>query len=85
MAGECGYAGLSNVVTREQNDVMPSYFFSETLKYLYLLFSDSPLASPTALKHIVFTTEGECSLDHKQAVLTIKLLPRKRPRLRLRE
>lgn len=58
MRGQCGFAGLSNVMTREHNDVMPSYFFAETLKYLYLLFSDSPLASPQALKQVVFSTEG---------------------------
>jgi len=58
MRGQCGYAGLANVVTREASDVMPSYFLSETLKYLYLLFSDSPLAQPSALSEVVFTTEG---------------------------
>jgi len=35
-----GYAALSNVVTKRQRDDMESYFFAETLKYLYLLLGD---------------------------------------------
>ena len=34
-----GYTVLTNVVTREKGDLMPSYFLAETLKYLYLLFA----------------------------------------------
>ena len=36
-AATCGYATLHNVVTKEQEDRMESFFLSETLKYLYLL------------------------------------------------
>ena len=35
---KCGFASIKNVVTKEQEDLMPSYFLSETLKYLLLLF-----------------------------------------------
>ena len=35
---------------------MPSYFIAETLKYLYLLFSDDPALLP--LDAVVMTTEG---------------------------
>jgi ER degradation enhancer, mannosidase alpha-like 2 len=34
------YAALSNVETKTQRDDMESYFFAETLKYLYLLLGD---------------------------------------------
>jgi hypothetical protein len=34
----CGVASLSDVSTRTQEDLMESFFLSETLKYLYLLF-----------------------------------------------
>ncbi|HSP33166.1 MAG TPA: glycoside hydrolase family 47 protein [Thermoanaerobaculia bacterium] len=35
---ESGYTVLKSVLTKEKGDLMPSYFFAETLKYLYLLF-----------------------------------------------
>ena len=47
------YTTLKNVVTKEKGDLMPSYFLAETLKYLYLLFSDSNL-----LRSVVFNTEA---------------------------
>lgn len=34
------YAALSNVETKAQRDDMESFFFAETLKYLYLLLAD---------------------------------------------
>jgi hypothetical protein len=40
---EAGYTTLKSVVTKEKGDLMPSYFLAETLKYLYLLFTDSDL------------------------------------------
>ncbi len=36
---DAGYTTLKSVVTKEKGDLMPSYFFAETLKYLYLLFA----------------------------------------------
>ncbi|KAH8116460.1 seven-hairpin glycosidase [Phellopilus nigrolimitatus] len=40
-----GYASLRNVFTKDVSltDSMPSFFLAETLKYLYLLFSDAAL------------------------------------------
>ena len=35
---KCGYAALKSVVTKEKDERMESFFLSETLKYLYLLF-----------------------------------------------
>lgn len=37
---ENGFAHLANVVTKQKEDAMESFFFAETLKYLYLLFSE---------------------------------------------
>ncbi len=34
----CGFAAVQDVNTRELANVMPSFFLSETCKYLYLLF-----------------------------------------------
>jgi hypothetical protein len=34
-----GYSELKNVITKERSDRMESYFFAETLKYLFLLFA----------------------------------------------
>jgi len=52
---ENGYTILKNVVTKEKGDLMPSYFFAETLKYLYLLFTPHPKVD---LQHWVFNTEA---------------------------
>lgn len=50
-----GYAHLKNVYTGEKEDMMDSYFLSETLKYLYLIFSDSNLIP---ISQYVFNTEA---------------------------
>ncbi|KAG9023567.1 mannosyl-oligosaccharide alpha-1,2-mannosidase, partial [Serendipita sp. 407] len=52
-----GYAGVVNVedVPVQWEDKMETFFLSETLKYLYLLFSDD---SVLPLEDIVFNTEA---------------------------
>eukprot|EP00743_Colponemidia_sp_Colp-15_P009596 GILK01010497.1.p1 GENE.GILK01010497.1~~GILK01010497.1.p1 ORF type:complete len:729 (+),score=131.87 GILK01010497.1:419-2605(+) len=61
---ECGFASIADVSTKRLDDRMDSFFLSETLKYLYLLFSDDkslkvPLGSGTLdYTNVVFTTEG---------------------------
>lgn len=35
---KCGFAGLTSVTEDEKTNVMDSWFLSQTLKYLYLLF-----------------------------------------------
>jgi mannosidase alpha-like ER degradation enhancer 2 len=50
-----GYTTLKSVVTKEKGDHMPSYFLAETLKYLYLLFSDDKTLDFDA---VVFNTEA---------------------------
>jgi mannosidase alpha-like ER degradation enhancer 2 len=52
---EAGYTTLKDVVTKEKGDLMPSYFLSETLKYLYLLFAPAQTLDFDA---VVFTTEA---------------------------
>lgn len=52
-----GYSGIRNVyqVGGNKDDVQQSFFLAETLKYLYLLFSDDDLIS---LNQWVFNTEA---------------------------
>lgn len=52
-----GYSGLRNVndLHSPHDDVQQSFFLAETLKYLYLLFSDDRLI---ALDRWVFNTEA---------------------------
>ncbi|KAK3256549.1 hypothetical protein CYMTET_34318 [Cymbomonas tetramitiformis] len=56
---ECGYAGIKDVMTSTPKkhlvDKQQSFFLSETLKYLYLLFSDS---DRVPLDEWVFNTEA---------------------------
>ena len=51
---DAGYTVLKSVVTKEKGDLMPSYFLAETLKYLYLLFSEEPVD----FEKVVFNTEA---------------------------
>jgi mannosidase alpha-like ER degradation enhancer 2 len=50
-----GYAALVNVQTKEKRDMMESFFFAETMKYLYLLFADR---SDLNVEESVFNTEA---------------------------
>ncbi|KAK9249466.1 glycoside hydrolase [Lipomyces tetrasporus] len=53
----CGYAALHDVRTNELEDRMESFFLSETMKYLYLLFDvDNPLNKDES--NFVFSTEA---------------------------
>jgi len=52
---DAGYTVLTNVVTREKGDLMPSYFLAETLKYLYLIFAPDQALD---FDQVVFNTEG---------------------------
>lgn len=49
------YAALSSVVTKTQRDDMESFFFAETLKYLYLLLGKPDRID---LTKTVFNTEA---------------------------
>jgi len=52
---DIGYASLKNVQTYEKANSMQSFFFAETLKYAFILFSDKSILN---LDHIVLNTEA---------------------------
>ena len=52
---DVAFAALKNVETKEKSDAMESFFFAETLKYLYLLFAPRDTFD---LNHSVFNTEA---------------------------
>jgi mannosidase alpha-like ER degradation enhancer 2 len=52
---EVGYAALKDVVSKSKRDDMESFFFAETLKYLYLLYAAPDTVN---LKTTVFNTEA---------------------------
>ena len=53
----CGYATIEDVESNGLSDRMESFFLSETVKYLYLLFDRDNCFN----KQYVFTTEGYVS------------------------
>lgn len=52
---DVAYSQIADIATMRQEDALPSFFFAETLKYLYLGF-----AQPAAydFQHVVFSTEA---------------------------
>ncbi|KAL4439416.1 hypothetical protein ABPG77_008745 [Micractinium sp. CCAP 211/92] len=50
----CGYASVGDVGTGQLEDTMESFFLSETVKYLYLLFSNAS----AVVDYFVLSTEG---------------------------
>jgi mannosidase alpha-like ER degradation enhancer 2 len=52
---DVAYAALANVETKKKRDDMESFFFAETLKYLYLLFAPPETLN---LQQVVFNTEA---------------------------
>ena len=52
---DVAYAAMKNVETKEKTNAMESFFFAETLKYLYLLYAPK---STLDLKTSVFNTEA---------------------------
>ncbi|KAJ3180502.1 alpha mannosidase-like protein [Geranomyces variabilis] len=57
----CGFASLADVEAGTHEDRMESFFLSETLKYLYLLFDEENFVHTLHDNH-VFTTEGHLLL-----------------------
>lgn len=51
---QCGYADINHVHHGHHNDVMESFFLSETLKYLYMTFAEAP----GIVDYYVLTTEA---------------------------
>lgn len=54
---DCGFAGLKDVRTGVHDDRMSSFVLAETLKYLYLLFSNNN-ETHVDLDKFIFSTEG---------------------------
>lgn len=54
---KCGYATIDDVTTGRLSDRMESFFISETLKYLYLLFDSNNFINKMS-NNLVFSTEG---------------------------
>jgi mannosidase alpha-like ER degradation enhancer 2 len=52
---DVGYAALSDVATKTKKDEMESFFFAETLKYLFLLYAPPDTID---LTKVVFNTEA---------------------------
>jgi len=52
---DAGYVNLKNVTTMEKGDSMESFFFAETLKYLYLLFAPEETID---FRNTIFMTEA---------------------------
>jgi mannosyl-oligosaccharide alpha-1,2-mannosidase len=61
---EAGYSGIKNVYDKQsqKDDVQQSFFFAETLKYLYLIFSDD---DTIPFDKYVFNTEAHPFLINK--------------------
>ncbi|XP_019855099.1 PREDICTED: ER degradation-enhancing alpha-mannosidase-like protein 1 [Amphimedon queenslandica] len=57
MKAKCGYATLHDVITKEKEDRMESFFLSEMCKYLYLLFDTDHVINKHSANYL-FTTEG---------------------------
>ena len=55
--GRYGYTEIKNVITKEKIDAQPSFFFAETMKYLYLLFS-APSVNHFKFDNYIFNTEA---------------------------
>lgn len=53
---DCGYASVKDVTKRTLEDNMPSFFLSETCKYLYLLFDEENFIHTR--REYIFTTEA---------------------------
>ena len=71
----CGYASIGDVRTRKLDDRMDSFFLSETLKYLFLLFDESldpidrksvfcPIESDSAANDVYFPTPVRSSTEN---------------------
>jgi mannosyl-oligosaccharide alpha-1,2-mannosidase len=52
---ENGYSGFNDIRSSSLNDNQESFFLAETLKYLYLLFTDDTVIP---LENYVFNTEA---------------------------
>ena len=73
-----GYAALADVRSKKKKDSMESFFFAETLKYLYLLFAPE---STLDFDSVIFNTEAhpmKRSLGLKAGGLNGRTIPLRR-------
>ncbi|KAL7065180.1 hypothetical protein AAHC03_05375 [Spirometra sp. Aus1] len=70
---KCGFATIHNVQDMSQEDRMESFFLSETLKYLYLLFDEEHLINVNE-EDFLFTTQAHI-LPISRLHQLAKLLP----------
>jgi hypothetical protein len=58
---KCGFANIKDVNTLEKEDKMESFFLSETLKYLFLIFDKNNFVNINNFNkypQYIFNTEG---------------------------
>ena len=67
---DIAFASVEDVRTMEKRDYMPTFFFAETLKYLYLIFTES--TGDFSLDDYVFNTEAH---PFKKASFDPELIP----------
>ena len=73
----CGYASIANVTSNVKRDWMDSFFLSETLKYLYLLFAETEAGVEDTRRWVVdgedtiFTTEAHPISRRRLQVLQV--------------
>ena len=67
---DIAFASVEDVRTMEKRDYMPTFFFAETLKYLYLTFTES--TGDFSLDDYVFNTEAH---PFKKASFDPELIP----------
>ncbi|KAL0478045.1 ER degradation enhancer, mannosidase alpha-like [Acrasis kona] len=69
---ECGFANIKDVETMEKDDRMESFFLSETLKYLYLLYDDDNFVNNCEegdqVEGYVMNTEAHLMPIHKTVI-----------------
>lgn len=71
----CGFASIQDIKKKSLHDNMPSFFLSELLKYLYLLFDTSNFVREDVGGNYVFTTEAHLipvRLQYQQAAREMK-------------
>jgi hypothetical protein len=67
---DLAFTAIENVETKEKRDYMTTFFFAETLKYLYLTFSSQ---KEYLFEDLLFNTEAhpfrKSNFDHEKAKL----------------
>ncbi len=78
---DCGYSALADIKTHERRDWMDSFFLSETLKYLFLLFDAADSDRSATASHHAGGRHGRLVFDPEDVVFTTEAHPISRRRL----